>query len=664
MDHTEQIVSQNYFAELEDINTKYQDMRHDTIPLADNLQNSPAVTSYLNYKNKGNRKEIIVDAFSAITDFANSTPYVHSIYLYNNNLGYLSDSYGYEGMNCQSDANLHEYLFDNTKNQLFLNTRTETFLSKVDKLGLTVAHTSNVFTLLRKGDSNKSGFIVNLSEEKLRETIVSTKDRSLDKNFYIIDGNNVFVSSADTSEIGTDAASDSLFGTILSREDEKGFQKIYDRQGNPYLGCWVKQPEMDWTLIYMIPYYKLTDVYQNLEKNIYLIMALILVCALVILFVLAHNMEKALDRSKRLQAFLEGKSLIPSEYANSNSLYSLCHIRLHGTKEVSIAQEKIVYYIERKLSHSAYSATSSKDYFIIVSKNSTEQLTEEITRLETFFNEKGIAMLALVSAESYEIEYIPDISQKIADEMTIQYLTRTSGIQKASKECLAVPKSKNIDLSRLDSAIMHCNSNDYRNAVDCIVKQILNIQNVELLKSEFVLIATEIINLLRDELDAHYTGGAANYFTTLIENEQIDVLKETLMAIAPLLDEMKKNEGGMKGSEIATHMMDYIKENIANKSLNSAMIAEQFNLSINYTRVLFKKHTGLSVNEYLGKLRIEKAGALLADTSMNVKDISDKVGFSNYSYFCTYFKNHWNVSPSQYRQNHILAQMAVETDHD
>ena len=64
---------------------------------------------------------------------------------------------------------------------------------------------------------------------------------------------------------------------------------------------------------------------------------------------------------------------------------------------------------------------------------------------------------------------------------------------------------------------------------------------------------------------------------------------------------------------------------------------------------LFEEEMGCSVKDYIRKIRIRQACILLAETSKNVYDIMLDVGFSDMKMFCRYFKEHTNVTPSEYR---------------
>ena len=65
---------------------------------------------------------------------------------------------------------------------------------------------------------------------------------------------------------------------------------------------------------------------------------------------------------------------------------------------------------------------------------------------------------------------------------------------------------------------------------------------------------------------------------------------------------------------------------------------------------MFKAQTGLTPNDYLQRLRIEKAQELLRQTKLSVTDIGLTVGFSTGQYFSTVFARYTGVSPTHFRK--------------
>ena len=64
---------------------------------------------------------------------------------------------------------------------------------------------------------------------------------------------------------------------------------------------------------------------------------------------------------------------------------------------------------------------------------------------------------------------------------------------------------------------------------------------------------------------------------------------------------------------------------------------------------IFRKHMGVTPNEYLTQLRMEKAKMLLAHTDIPIIEISGYVGINSRQYFAFLFKKHTNTTPSEYR---------------
>lgn len=102
------------------------------------------------------------------------------------------------------------------------------------------------------------------------------------------------------------------------------------------------------------------------------------------------------------------------------------------------------------------------------------------------------------------------------------------------------------------------------------------------------------------------------------------------------------------------HIILYIKENYRNK-ISLRDIAENENLDMYYLSHFIKKHLGISFQEYLNKVRFEKALELLLFTDLNKLEICMESGFSDYRYLNKMFLNEFGCTPSEYRSKHQLA---------
>lgn len=93
----------------------------------------------------------------------------------------------------------------------------------------------------------------------------------------------------------------------------------------------------------------------------------------------------------------------------------------------------------------------------------------------------------------------------------------------------------------------------------------------------------------------------------------------------------------------------YYLQSRYNQKITVDKLAEEFHTNRTTIHIDFKKHTGLSINQYLLQLRMNFATKLLRDTSLSLSEICDRIGFSDISYFSKAFKKTLNQTPSEYR---------------
>jgi len=82
-------------------------------------------------------------------------------------------------------------------------------------------------------------------------------------------------------------------------------------------------------------------------------------------------------------------------------------------------------------------------------------------------------------------------------------------------------------------------------------------------------------------------------------------------------------------------------------SLNEA--AAQAGLSPSYFSACFRRETGMGFNEYLTRMRMDRACTLLTTTDRSVAEIAEELGYYDPSHFIRVFKKAEGVSPRQYR---------------
>ncbi len=79
-------------------------------------------------------------------------------------------------------------------------------------------------------------------------------------------------------------------------------------------------------------------------------------------------------------------------------------------------------------------------------------------------------------------------------------------------------------------------------------------------------------------------------------------------------------------------------------------IAEIAGVSSGHLGEIFKERTGVTIHQYLTKLRIEQARTLLAETELSITEICHRAGFEDSGYMTRVFKRVTGMSPRAYRQ--------------
>lgn len=104
-------------------------------------------------------------------------------------------------------------------------------------------------------------------------------------------------------------------------------------------------------------------------------------------------------------------------------------------------------------------------------------------------------------------------------------------------------------------------------------------------------------------------------------------------------------EGHLATEEILSYMNESFAQDISVEELAARAGLSQYH----FIRT-FKRETGFTPHEYLVNIRMSNARYLLKNTSLPIKDICFRTGFSCESIFCSAFKRHSGLTPSAYRE--------------
>jgi len=94
----------------------------------------------------------------------------------------------------------------------------------------------------------------------------------------------------------------------------------------------------------------------------------------------------------------------------------------------------------------------------------------------------------------------------------------------------------------------------------------------------------------------------------------------------------------------------YIDTHYASETLSLHDAASALGVSPAYLSRLMRQELGASFIDYLIRVRIDKATALLQNPLIKICDVAKMVGYNSQHYFSTAFKKRMGVSPAEYRR--------------
>jgi AraC-like DNA-binding protein len=106
--------------------------------------------------------------------------------------------------------------------------------------------------------------------------------------------------------------------------------------------------------------------------------------------------------------------------------------------------------------------------------------------------------------------------------------------------------------------------------------------------------------------------------------------------------------------------LDFIHENYQS-DISVVALADMAALSVSGFHRLFKRHTRLTVGEYITQLRIGKACALLVSSDRQIAAIADEVGYTNLSHFNRQFLAIKQLTPREFRRAYVSKGMSPST---
>ena len=150
----------------------------------------------------------------------------------------------------------------------------------------------------------------------------------------------------------------------------------------------------------------------------------------------------------------------------------------------------------------------------------------------------------------------------------------------------------------------------------------------------------------------------------VFQNDQLLLFKEIVMAFLRILllvicDQLLRDEAMTRSDEASTdrekHLFNQFLELLHHESQKHRQVvyyAEQLCITPKYLSTVCRHVSGKAPIRWITDYVIEDCFQLLSNTNLTVKEISNRLGFPNPSFFGQYFREQTGVTPIEYRTHH------------
>ncbi|KRE64615.1 helix-turn-helix domain-containing protein [Paenibacillus sp. Soil750] len=221
--------------------------------------------------------------------------------------------------------------------------------------------------------------------------------------------------------------------------------------------------------------------------------------------------------------------------------------------------------------------------------------------------------------------------------------------------------AKNLE-TNLQEALRKRNLADIEDAMRRIFDGISQLNYYNALASTFRLLETtkKTLEFSSDPETPSLMLDLSSFSLQLMEKETLNSIYETIISA---IRESLQSESGVITNKVNHYVVEtvseYIKTHFQDSSLCLASIASIMKVSQRRLGNLFKEAMHLSVADYINETRLAKAAEYLTENEISVREIVEKVGVVNETYFFSLFKKHFGITPKEYALKSNVQQLKL-----
>lgn len=168
---------------------------------------------------------------------------------------------------------------------------------------------------------------------------------------------------------------------------------------------------------------------------------------------------------------------------------------------------------------------------------------------------------------------------------------------------------------------------------------------------EIVSVCMEIFAEMGISFKEIYHNSQMNIFEEIQLKQSIDEMEGWIKEIfSDAVEYINKNKN-KRASQLIEKVKKYISDNYQNDELDINIVAKSLFVNYGHLCFVFKRDTGITINEYITEFRIKKAKELIDNGEQLVFSVAKKVGYADANYFGKCFKKFYGLTPSKYIEN-------------
>lgn len=251
--------------------------------------------------------------------------------------------------------------------------------------------------------------------------------------------------------------------------------------------------------------------------------------------------------------------------------------------------------------------------------------------------------LQISDATSESEHWHPEIEVLFVVEGSVRVTVQDSACLLKEEDIFLINSSLSHSVACLDGAILCCVKFPWRMVSDMLGSSafVFRCNSVENQDHPF----HDLRSIFRSLVYYHVRERHKTAF--LMESQLLRLLD---CLVEHYLVELNPNSGGKLSDEARLQQIFQFVNRNYQDSVSLSQLAEELYVSTSTLSRFFKKQTGMGFVDYLNQIRIHAAAIELVQTDENVTKIAVNSGFSNLSVFNRTFRDHYGMSPTEYRR--------------